>query len=161
MFKEIILTEPSRSNSSQTAPTASPTGMNAARLSSLSLPVICATASACCPVIHSYWIIDALFIDLWRASSERSLLFHPPLLHRKLAVGCFFVFASRPPHYLLFCLVSFLCNLKKVAAVYFQTKFTPVPSLISLPPDFKMPWLTLWSLFRKDFHWSRLIIPIL
>lgn len=42
---------------------------NKCRISSL--PLICTTTSACCPMIHSCWIIDALFIDLWRAPSER------------------------------------------------------------------------------------------
>lgn len=51
----------------QTALTGSPTGINAAclRLS----PLICSTPSTCCPMIHSCWIIDALFTYLSRASS--------------------------------------------------------------------------------------------
>lgn len=90
----------------RTAPIGSPTGMNAACL--LSLPLICTTASACCPMIHSCWIIDALFIDLWRASSVRpgsastSLLFHPPPLRRTLSAARFFIFATRPPQHLPF-----------------------------------------------------------
>lgn len=104
----------------QTAPTGSPIGMNAACLL-LRLPLICTTASARCPMIHSCWIIDALFIDLLRASSVRpssaspSLLFHPPLS------SAWFVSSSSPVVLLSICLsLLFLYDIEKVLLLAFH-----------------------------------------
>lgn len=55
--------------------------------SSSSLPLICTTSSACCPTIQSCWIIDALFIDLWRASSQPSFI----LLRATRSSACLFL----------------------------------------------------------------------
>lgn len=99
-------------------------------------------------MIHSCWIIDALLIDLWRASSERSLLFHPPLLHGKLSSARCFGFATRAPRHLLFCLVPFLCERdNEVLAACFHTSFALC--LILLPPDSRGE-----GKISTDPHWS-------
>lgn len=65
----------------------------------LSLSLICATASACRPMIHRCWIIDVLFIDLWRASSERPGFVSPRcsfILSSSTGGSAWFVSSSSP-----------------------------------------------------------------
>lgn len=85
-------------------PQTAPTGFNhrnecsMSSSSSLLLPLICTTtASACCPMIHSCWIIDALFIDLWRASSVR-LSLAALSSSTQLSVVSFFISTASPLH---------------------------------------------------------------
>lgn len=127
-----------------------------------SLPLICTTASACCPMIHSCWIIDALFIYLWRASSVRPSSISPCcsfILHigsSALCVVYFLVVILSICLVCLFCLISLL-HINNLISSKFSVGglYICLPSSLlsvcvlspsSLPREWKMSWLTWWIL---------------